>query len=137
MSSRRSRNAGLAHRFVIHAGKNGNGNQPSAIGSHGNPGADGLHRRFEHRGPAERMHIDQLYAGHRSRAQHRARDGIGNIVEFQIEDDAVAERGNLFHGFGAGAGEELAADFEHADQVRNFLRKLQRRRQRVEVESYD
>ncbi len=83
------------------------------------------------------MHIDKLYAGHGGRTQHGSRDGIGNIVELQIEEDAVAEGGNLFDGFGAGAGKELAADLEHSDQVRNCLRKLQRCRQRVEVQSYD
>src|ERR1700747_3354313 len=83
------------------------------------------------------MHVDKLHAGHSSRAKHRSRDGIGNVVEFQIEEDAVAKRRDLFDGFRTSAGEKLVADLEHADQVGNFLSKLQRRRQRVEVQGYD
>src|SRR5260370_36094344 len=83
------------------------------------------------------MPVDKLHAGNSSRAKHRSRDGIGNVVEFQIEENAVAKSGDLFDGFRPGAGEKLVANLEHADQVGNFLGKLQRRRQRVEVQGYD
>src|ERR1700745_3524939 len=83
------------------------------------------------------MHVDKLHAGHSSRAKPRSRDGIGNVVEFQIEENAVAKRRDLFDGFRTGAGEKLVADLEHTDQVGNFLSKLQCRRQRVEVQGYD
>src|SRR6266404_5224215 len=83
------------------------------------------------------MHVDKLHAGHSSRAKHGSRDGIGNIVEFQIEENAVAKRRDLFDGFRTGAGEKLVANLEHANQVGNFLGKLQRRRQRVKVQGYD
>ena len=42
-------------------------------------------------------------------------------MKFQIEKNAGAERGNFFDGGGAGSGEKLAADFEHADEIGNLL----------------
>ncbi|MPN43857.1 hypothetical protein SDC9_191418 [bioreactor metagenome] len=39
-------------------------------------------------------------------------DRIGNIVEFEIEEDLSAALANLTDDVRSGAGEELAADFE-------------------------
>jgi len=43
-------------------------------------------------------------------------------VIFQIEEDTVAKRGHLPYRFGARVAEQLAADLEHADHVRDRLR---------------
>ena len=75
------------------------------------------------------MHIYKLHAGHCGRTEYGSRHGVGNVVKFQVKKNAVAERGNLFDGFGTSAGEKLAANLEHANQIGNFLRELQRRRQ--------
>jgi len=45
-------------------------------------------------------------------------------VEFQVEEYARAQSRNLFDSRGAGRGEELIADFEHAYDVGNLLGEL-------------
>ena len=81
----------FAHGFVIHAGQNGDGDQASAVRAHRNSGADGLRGGLQHRRSAERVHVDQLHAGHCRGGKHRACNGIGNVVEFQVEEDAVVQ----------------------------------------------
>ena len=51
--------------------------------------ARGLH----HARPAGRVHVHHPHA-ERRRRRHRLRDGVGNVVELQVEEDAVAARVN-------------------------------------------
>ncbi len=127
----------LAHGFVIHAGEDGDCDQARAIRAHGYASADGLSGSLKHRCAAERMHVDELHSGHGGSREHRPRYGVGNIVKFQIEENAVAKRSDLLDGLRTGAGEQLVANLEHADEIRDSFGKLQSRRQRVEVQGYD
>ena len=56
---------------------------------------------------------------------------------FQIQENARAALRHLPHGLRARGSKELAADFEHADNVRQLVRKLQGSRQRIKIQSYD
>ena len=58
-------------------------------------------------------------------------------MEFQVEENTVAECGDLLDRLSTGAGKELVADLEHADKIGDLLSELQRGRQRVKVEGHD
>jgi len=69
----------------------------------GTPALDGLHRGFEHGFAAECVHVDELHAGHGCRGKHGASNGVGNVVEFQVEKNARAQCGNFLDGGGPAA----------------------------------
>src|ERR1700739_928330 len=83
------------------------------------------------------MHVEKLHSRHGCGREHRTCDSVRNIVEFQVQENAIAECGNLFHCFRPSAGKKLAADLEHANKVRDILGELQRRGQRIKVEGYN
>ena len=53
---------------------------------------------------------------------HRAGDGVGNIVQFQIEEDRQAEMGDLVDAVVAVRAEELEPELESADMALDLLR---------------
>jgi hypothetical protein len=79
------------------------------------------------------MYIDQLHAGHGGRGKHRTRHRVGNVVVFQIEEDAIAKGRHLPNGFGTSVAEELAANLEHADDIGNLLSKRKSGLQGIKV----
>ena len=70
------------------------------------------------------MHVYELYARHRGRRKHRARNCVWNVVEFQIEENARAKLRDLPHRFRSSTGEQLAADLEHAYKISHLFCKL-------------
>ena len=72
------------------------------------------------RGP--RHHFASAGGVEREHANRQARyglnglgDGVGNVVEFEVEKDVEAEVGDFTDAVGAGGGEHLEADFRPAD----------------------
>jgi hypothetical protein len=61
----------------------------------------------------------------------------GNIVEFQIEKNAGTQRRHFADRSGTCRGEQLVADFEHADKVGYLFGELDRRIQRIKIEGDD
>jgi hypothetical protein len=47
------------------------------------------------------MEIHQAYAGQRYRGAHRAPNHAGNVMEFQVQENAWAKAGQFFHSDGA------------------------------------
>lgn len=134
---RRTADSYFAHGFLIHARQHRDGEQARTISAHRLTRTDCLRRGVQHRASTEGVYVDQLNARHGRGRQNRASDGVRNVVEFQIEKNARAERGNFLDRGRTGSGEKLAADFEHADEIGNLFGKLDRGIQRVKVESYD
>jgi hypothetical protein len=62
------------------------------------------------------MHVQQFQAGVRSSCLHGTCDGVGNIVVFQIKEDASAERRDLVDCFRACSCKKLFANFEESNQ---------------------
>ena len=72
------------------------------------------------------MDVYELYSGHCGTGQNRSRDGVWNIVKFQIQEDARAKRGNFPNGLRASGRKQLAADLEHAHEIGNLFGEFQR-----------
>ena len=70
------------------------------------------------------MHIHQLHARQRRGGQHCSRNGVRNVVEFQIQKDVRAKLRNLPHRLRSSSGEELAADLEHAYKIGDLFRRI-------------
>jgi len=94
--------------------------------AHRNASADGLRGGFEHGLATKRVHVDELHSTQRRRGKHSAGNGVGNVVEFQVEKNARAECRNFFNGSGTCGGKKLVADLEHTDNVGDLLCEFQR-----------
>ena len=82
------------------------------------------------------MHIEHPYA-ETCCSFACARDRIGNVVKFEIEEHVETACGDLAHGFRSGDGEQLVADLD-ATRTRIQLRNQRKRgRCAVEVERDD
>jgi len=127
----------FTHGFLIHAGQDCHRKQPGTIRSHWLACADSLHRRVEHGVAAESVHVDQLHPGHGGARKHGARDGVRNIVEFQVEKNAGTKRRHFADRGGTCRSEQLVADFEHADKIGYLFGKFDRRIQRIKIEGDD
>ena len=97
--------------------------------------ADAEIHRMLGRGGSAVAAVEAAFPG--VRGEDGASDGIRDIVEFEIEENAGAEFTDPAHGFGTCSGEELTADFEHADEVCDLFGKSQGRCQRIKIQSYD
>ncbi len=62
---RRSTDSHFAHRFLIHAGQDCDGEQSRAVRTHRLAGPNGLHCRMKHRVAAKRVYVHKLHARHR------------------------------------------------------------------------
>jgi len=127
--------ADFTNGFLVHAGQDGHGKQAGPVCAHGHACADGLNCRAEHGDSAEGVDVEQLNAGHSGRSEHRASDGVGNVMKFQVEENVRAELRDLPDGFGPGGSEQLAANFEHADYVRQLFGELDSGGQGIKIES--
>ena len=93
----------------------------------------GVHRGRQHRGAAGRVDVDHPHAEVGSR-RNRARDRVGNVVEFQVEEHAVAALDERPDDVRAGGREELAADLESADVAAKAIGERERLRGARDVE---
>ncbi len=125
---RRPSDSHVAHRFLVHARQDRHRQQPWPVGTHRLRRADGLRCGMEHRAATERVHVHKLHAGHRHARQNRAGNGVRDVVEFQVKEDAGAECGYFAHRLRTRRREQLAADLEHADKIGNLFREFQRGR---------
>jgi len=92
---------------LVHAGENGDGEELGWIRQAGG----GFGGGGEHGGASAGMDGEELRAERRDRT-HRGGDGVGNVVEFQVEEDGVAAIPERLND-GAPSGEvEFEADFE-------------------------
>ena len=121
----RAPNSDFLHGLLVHARQDGYSKKSGPVGAHGDSGADGLHGGFEHGSAAERVDVDKLHSRHGRRRKYGTGNGVGNVVEFQVEKNARAERSDFFNGGGARSGEELVADLEHTDKIGNLLCEFQ------------
>jgi hypothetical protein len=104
----RHRQADLAQRGGVVAGQDRHGQQLRA-------GARArLRGARDHRPAAQRVDVDEAGA-ERRRCGHRVLDRVRDVVVLEVEEHPVAGGGQLAHERGAGGGEELLADLEHAD----------------------
>ena len=71
-------------------------------------GARGL-QHGQAAGCVERHHAD---TGERGGGFHGAGDSVGNVAEFQVEEDAFDQLGDALDGVWPFGGEQLAADFD-------------------------
>lgn len=62
---RGSTDSDFAHRFLIHAGQDRDGEESRAVRAHGLASANGLHCRVKHRVAAKRVYVYKLDARHR------------------------------------------------------------------------
>ena len=74
------------------------------------------------------MHVDKLHAVHRGRGENSSSHCVWNVVEFQVEENAGAERRDFFNPSRSSGGKQLIANFEQAHEIRHLLRKLHGRR---------
>ena len=94
----------------------------------------GVARRPHHLRAARGMHVDHPRAQPRGRT-NRACDGVGDVVKLQIEEDAIASRGELLDDRRPQAGEQATADLETADRAAQRIGQRPRLSGRVDVES--
>ena len=94
------------------------------VGTHRDSSADCLDGCRHHCVPPEGVHINELHTGHSRSGEHRSRNCIWNVVEFQVKKDARAQRSNLFHRCRAGSRKKLVPDFKHPNKVGNLFCKL-------------
>ena len=91
--------------------------------------ARGLH----HRRAAARVHVDHPHAEPGRRRDGR-RHGVGDVVELEVEEDAVAALGERPHHRRAFRREQPAADLESADRSAQRVGESQRLVARLDVE---
>src|SRR5437016_1243989 len=125
------------HGLLIHARQDGDRQEARPVGAHRNAGTDGLRRGFEHGRAAERVHVDELHPGHRRRGKHGAGNGVGYVVEFQVEKNAGAQGSNFLYRRRTRGRKELVANLEHAHKIGNLLCELRRTRKRIEIQCDD
>src|SRR5437660_9113920 len=125
---RRAANADFLHGLLIHARENRDRQQARPVRAHGHSGADGLRRSLHHGFAAERVHAHELHAGHGCSGEHRSGNGIRDVMVFQVEEHAGAQRGDFFYRGGTGSGKKLIADLEHTDKIGNLRGKFHRGR---------
>ncbi len=82
---------------------------------------------------AKRVHVDELHSAQRRRGEHGAGNGVRNVVEFQVEKNAGAERCDFFNGGGTRSRKELVADLEHTDKIGDLLCEFQRSGERIKI----
>src|SRR5207245_9463899 len=97
----------------------------------------GWRRGFKHRLAAKRVDVDELHSAHRRRGKYGAGDSVGNIVEFQVEEDTCAQRGDFFDGGRTRGGKKLAADLEHSYKIGNQAGKSECGGQGVNIKGDD
>ena len=90
-------------------------------------------RSPHHRASAARVDVHHPHAESRRRGDGTGY-GVRNVVELQIEKDAVAARDQLFDDRWAVAGEQAAADLESADRAAKPIGEAPRVIRRVDVE---
>ena len=81
---------------------------------------------FHHRPPAAAVDGDDCRFEHVDRL-HRRGDGVGDIVELEIEEDRQSQSGDLMDPVVAVGAEEFEPQLDPADVRVDFLRQLQRR----------
>jgi hypothetical protein len=64
-------------------------------------------------------------------------DDMGDIVELEVKEDALAAVHQPADHLRPGGGEELRADFEQAGAMGQELRQLPRLRRRTQIQSHD
>ena len=92
---------------LIHAGKDGDGEEFRGMGEAVERSAG----RGQHGGSAGGVDVDHVHAQRGGRT-NRSGDGVGYVVELEVEKDTVAALEQRFNHGGAGGGEQLHADFE-------------------------
>ena len=95
-----------------------------------------FHRHAHHFQTAGSVDVEHFDAEAR-RFDGRFGDGVGNIVKLEIEKNFAAEILNQADRLGAGVGEELLADLEHADFAGEQSDQLCGLLQGVDIESDD
>jgi len=55
----------------------------------------------EHGVSTEGMDVYELYSGHCGTGENCTRDGVWNVVKFQVQENARSERGNFPNGLRA------------------------------------
>ena len=83
------------------------------------------HRRLQHGAPAEAVEGGERHAelcGARDGSGH----GVGDVVELQVEEHALAAPDDLAHELGSRGGEGLAAQLEEAHPAREAVHELAR-----------
>src|ERR1019366_1722407 len=90
----------------------------------------------EHGGAAARMHRQHAGA-ERRRARHRPLDGLGNVVQLQVEEHGPTQLEAQRHRRGPRAHEELEAHLEHPHRVAHSVRAQARCIDVGEVERVD
>ena len=78
--------------------------------------ARGVARGLHHPRAARRVHVHHPHT-ERSGGSHGGRDGVRDVVELQVEENAAAIARERSDDVGAFGGEEAAADLEPADDV--------------------
>ena len=94
---------------LIHAGQDGDGDQAGAARRL----ARGFSGCLQHGFAARGMHCEEGRTGV-CQGAHRARHGIGNVVQFQVEEDAQITRGELLNDAWAGGQVKLKPDLDPA-----------------------
>ena len=98
----------------VEAGEHGDADD---LGVRGRGGLGGGHHRAAAGG------VDGHHRGReRGERLDRLGDGVGDVVELQIEEDRQAERRDLAHAVGPVGGEEFEAQLDPADVARERLR---------------
>src|SRR5690606_35454645 len=98
--------------------------------------ARSLRGRLEHLRAARRMHGEQVHAVRRGRLDG-AGDRTRDVVELQVQEDALPARSKLPEQWGPGPGEEWGSDFVPANRVAQSIDEPQGFLARGEVERND
>jgi len=101
---------------LIHAGEDGDGEELRRVGD----GGSGFGCGFEHGGSAGGVEGEE-FGTDGGRGTDRARDGVGDVVKFEVEEDGEAAAAELADDGGAFGGVELEADFEPAAEALELI----------------
>jgi hypothetical protein len=97
---------------LIHAGEDGDGEQLGRVGA----GGSGFGGGFEHGGSTGGVDGEELRAEGGDGA-NGSRDGVGDVVELEVEEDGEVAAAELADDGGAFGDEELESDFEAAAEA--------------------
>src|SRR6185437_2418891 len=114
LARRRVRDAGLGEGLRVEARQHRHRDEErpgKAFGS--GSGSDGFAGGDEHRPAAGRVNVEHPYTEARRRGAG-AGDGVRNIVELEVEEEAEAASDELAHDLRARSNDELLADLDRA-----------------------
>jgi hypothetical protein len=83
------------------------------------------------------MQGHQAHSRQLRRGSHRVSNSIGNVVEFQVEENAEPQARELLNGSRTFGGKKLAPDLERARNPSQFPRQRNGGTEMVYIQGYD